>query len=98
MPNSPTQQHVYARVVVNGRVQGVGYRAFTRHRASAKGLSGGVRNLETGQVEVEIEGEKAVIEDLVSDLRKGPVGSYVIHVHVEWGAAADRFHGFQIWY
>jgi acylphosphatase len=98
MPDTNIRQHVYARILVSGRVQGVGYRAFTHRRAAGKGLSGGVRNLETGQVELELEGERAVIEDLLVELRKGPIGSHVTQVQVEWGMAAARFHEFHIWY
>ncbi|MBX3235628.1 MAG: acylphosphatase [Nitrospiraceae bacterium] len=98
MPQSDSREHVYARVLVSGRVQGVGYRAFTQRVGTARRLAGGVRNLDTGQVELEVEGSRAVIEDLLAELRKGPVGSRVTQVQVEWSTAADRFTDFQIWY
>jgi acylphosphatase len=51
-PSGPT---VRARISVSGRVQGVGYRAFTVRVANERGLVGGVRNCEDGRVELEAE-------------------------------------------
>ena len=57
---------------VSGRVQGVGYRFFTRHTAASLGLSGYVRNLEDGSVEVAASGNTGQLDVLEAALREGP--------------------------
>jgi acylphosphatase len=59
-------------VLVSGRVQGVGYRYFTRKKALELGLSGYAENLSDGRVEVVAEGEKTDLELLIHHLRQGP--------------------------
>jgi acylphosphatase len=80
---------------VEGRVQGVGYRAFVRERAEALGLAGWVRNLPSGDVDLEAEGPRVTLERLLRDLQKGPPASRVQHVHAEW-APARGTNGFEI--
>jgi acylphosphatase len=63
---------VMRRVVVEGYVQGVGYREFTRRAALRLNVSGWVRNRSDGSVEAEIRGPPAAIEALVAEMRKGP--------------------------
>lgn len=89
--------HVRAKVLVHGHVQGVGYRAFASRAASSRGLTGGVENLDNGQVALEVEGVRDVIEDLLVDLNKGPLGARVSRVQVEWSHATGRYHDFTIW-
>ena len=64
-------------VRVSGTVQGVGFRWFVRERARRLGLSGWVRNLEDGSVEVAAEGDEPQIELLRTELQKGPSGAMV---------------------
>ena len=87
-----------ARLFVKGRVQGVGYRAFAARVASQRGLCGGVRNLDDGRVELEVEGPQDQILVLIEDIRKGPPASRVTNVEVEWSPATGRFLDFQVWY
>ncbi len=90
-------ESVRARILVSGRVQGVGYRAFTCRMAVARGLTGGVENLDSGQVAVDVEGGRGVLEEFLADLKKGPVGARVTQIQVEWGTATGRYHEFTIW-
>ena len=87
-----------AKLYVKGRVQGVGYRAFACRVASQRGLCGGVRNLDDGRVEFEVEGTKAQITLLIEDAKTGPPASRVTAVEVEWSPATGRFSDFQVWY
>lgn len=87
-----------AKLLVKGRVQGVGYRAYATRVASQRGLCGGVRNLDDGRVELEVEGRKDQILILIDDLKIGPPASRVAAVEVEWNPATGRFSDFQIWY
>lgn len=56
---------------MRGRVQGIGFRYFARQQARAMGVSGWVRNLPEGGVEVEAEGPKEAVERFLSMLRTG---------------------------
>ena len=92
-----TSESVRARILVSGRVQGVGYRAFTCRMAAMRGLTGRVENLDSGQVALDVEGTKEALEELLVDLKKGPVGARVSQVQVEWSHATGRHHDFTIW-
>jgi acylphosphatase len=87
-----------ARLLVKGKVQGVGYRAFAVRVASQRRLCGGVRNLDDGRVELEVEGPNNQILGLIEDLKDGPPASRVADVEVEWSSAAGRFSDFRVWY
>jgi acylphosphatase len=79
---------------VYGRVQGVGFRDFAWTRANALGLTGYVRNLHGGAVEIVAEGEREALESLLEELRRGPRGSRVDDVDARWEEATgthDRF-------
>lgn len=60
------------RVLVSGRVQGVGFRYHTAERAAALKVTGWVRNIRSGSVEVEVQGDRSSVEALVQWLRDGP--------------------------
>jgi acylphosphatase len=87
-----------AEIVVEGRVQGVGYRDFVRRRAVALGLFGYVMNLKDGRVRVHAEGAREVIEELVRQLEKGPPLSGVDRVAVRWLLPGRRLSSFDIRY
>jgi acylphosphatase len=59
-------------VLVDGHVQGVGYREFTRRAAMGLGVSGWVRNRYDGAVEALIRGPPPAVEALVAEMRQGP--------------------------
>jgi acylphosphatase len=59
-------------VLVDGSVQGVGYREFTRRAALNLGVTGWVRNRADGAVEALIRGRRAAVEALVAEMSKGP--------------------------
>ena len=83
------------RFLVQGRVQGVGYRYFVQREADARGVTGFVRNLPDGSVEVVAEADEPVIADLEAQLRRGPSFSRVASVErIAIGARGD--HGFHI--
>jgi acylphosphatase len=98
MADSDEPATVRAMISVTGRVQGVGYRAFCVRVASMRGLSGTVRNLDDGRVELEVEGIKDRIESLIEELKTGPPVSRVSKVNVEWGSATGRFTDFRVRY
>jgi acylphosphatase len=65
------------RAVVKGRVQGVGFRWFVQQRAERIGLTGWVKNLYSGDVEVEACGTGEQVQQMIEELRKGPSMSFV---------------------
>jgi acylphosphatase len=71
--------------LVHGRVQGVNFRSFVFHHASAMGLAGYVRNLYGGRtVEVWAEGPRDRLQRLLELLHEGPRAARVDEVEVEW--------------
>ncbi|HTR11998.1 MAG TPA: acylphosphatase [Roseiarcus sp.] len=70
------------RVVVEGFVQGVGYRDFTRRAAIRLGLSGWVRNRPDGTVEALVSGAPADVEAMLAEMRRGPRGAEVIRLEL----------------
>jgi acylphosphatase len=87
-----------AEVLVEGRVQGVGYRDFVRRRAVGLGLAGFVMNLKDGRVRVHAEGAREVIEDLIRQLEKGPPLSRIDRVAVRWLLPGRPSTAFEIRY
>ncbi len=84
--------------VVSGRVQGVNFRDFTRLKAQALGVSGYVRNLPGGSVEVLAEGERPALENLLCYLQQGPPRASVEGVAATWGESTGEVSGFRIRY
>lgn len=85
-----------AEIVVEGQVQGVGYRDFVQRRATRLGLTGDVMNLRDGRVRVRVEGPGERIEELVRELEKGPRLARVGKVSLTWLAPSGRFVTFGI--
>lgn len=79
--------HIY----VSGRVQGVGFRAFVQHTAQTMNLTGWVKNLYDGRVEVLTEGSEDDINAFIDKLKEGPIGARVDNVDVNW----ERYQGGQ---
>jgi len=81
-----------------GRVQGVYFRDFVQQHAGRFNLSGCVRNLSNGSVEVWAEGERDRLEQLVKYLKIGPPASTVDRVVTEWLEYSGRYAGFEVRY
>jgi len=67
-------------LLIEGKVQGVFYRVFTRERAKELNLTGWVRNLPNSKVEAEIQGSEENIKKMINYLRKGPSQSRVDNI------------------
>ena len=85
-----------AHIRLTGRVQGVGFRYTTADEARLRGLSGWVRNLDSGGVEAVFEGPRANVEDMLSWCRSGPPGAYVRDVKIGWDEPVENFDRFEI--
>ncbi len=87
---------VRAKILVNGLVQGVGYRYFVMREARRLDLNGFSENLFTGEVLTVVEGEQALIEDLISKLKVGPIHASVKNCRVDWQETLNEFNTFEI--
>lgn len=87
---------VRAEIVVNGLVQGVGFRYFVMREAKKLGLNGYVKNLYTGEVLTVVEGEKAIVEEMVNKLKIGPIHASVKSCKVDWQESKNEFTEFEV--
>ena len=85
-----------ARFIVQGTVQGVFFRQFVKEHAVKLDLTGFVRNLTNGDVEVIVEGEQGSIDRLAGFVKKGPEHSQIRHVQVEERKWTGSFSDFKI--
>jgi acylphosphatase len=81
---------------INGRVQGVYFRASTVEEARRLRLTGWVMNCPDSSVEVVAEGEREQLEELIRWCRSGPPGARVREVRAEWEAPKEEFQSFYI--
>lgn len=77
MTHEPARGLRVIHVMLRGRVQGVGYRAWCAHEARARGLSGWVRNRASGAVEAVFSGPPDVVAAMAEACRAGPAGARV---------------------
>jgi len=87
-----------AKIVVNGSVQGVGYRYFVMSLAKSLNINGFIKNLFSGEVFAEVEGDSSLIQDLIKQMKIGPSHAYVKDCFVEWGDYKSEFKNFEIRY
>ncbi|CAE8700997.1 unnamed protein product, partial [Polarella glacialis] len=79
-----TEEVVRAHAFISGKVQGVFYRNNTVKQAQERGLFGWVRNLQDGRVELQTQGPKGAVEDLLRWCHQGPAKAVVREVQVTW--------------
>ena len=87
---------VRAEIIVNGLVQGVGFRYFVYSKAESLGLNGYVKNFYTGEVFTVVEGEKYLIEDLFDRIKIGPMSAHVKNASINWNEPTNDFTRFEI--
>jgi len=87
---------VRAEIVVNGLVQGVGYRYFVIREAQKLGLKGYTKNLYTGEVLTVVEGERTIVEEMIKKLKVGPIHASVKSCKVDWQQPKNEFTDFEV--
>lgn len=87
-----------AKIIVNGLVQGVGYRYFVMRHAENLNLKGYTQNLFTGEVLTEVEGDSGLINEFIKKLKIGPMKSHVINCLVNWSESKNEFKRFEVRY
>jgi len=85
-----------AHVFIHGQVQNVGFRNFAQRYAFLLSLKGFVKNMQDGQVEIEVEGDRAKIDLFLEHLHRGPSLAKVSKVDVTWRSPTDRYTEFSI--
>jgi acylphosphatase len=83
-------------VIVTGRAQGVGYRAWAAQEAEARNLSGWVRSRRHGSVEAMFSGETIIVDAMMAACRLGPQMAWVENVTVADSLAEGDLRGFRI--
>jgi len=86
------------RIFLSGRVQGVGFRSWTKNMGEGYGLSGWVRNLPDGRVEVFVEGDEEVVAQFVWKLWEGPRSARVDRMEIVKEVPTHEEKGFYIKY
>ena len=89
-------ENARARLFIDGRVQGVFYRAFTREIAHRLCLYGWAKNLGDGRVEAVFEGEKRAIEEAIRECNAGPPGARVTNIDIQWEPYSGNETGFSV--
>lgn len=87
-----------ARVLISGRVQGIGFRYFVSSTASNFAVKGYVRNLDTGDVELEVEGDKKEVYNFLMAVREGPRHGKVERLQTEWKPFEQQYDNFFVKY
>ena len=83
-------------VYFSGTVQGVGFRFTTDRIARAFEISGYVRNLPNGKVELVAEGEEGAAQDFLTAILQSHMGSFIREVETHWTESEGEFKGFRI--
>lgn len=83
-------------IIVQGMVQGVGFRYFVWREATKLNLSGYVRNMYNGDVEIEAEGDRSLVEEFVKVVKVGPRYAFVKDLKIEWKDFQERYRGFEV--
>jgi len=84
--------------VIDGDVQGVGFRYFVMRHAQARGLRGWVRNRSDGGVELVAEGARSDLDELLEAARQGPRHARVLSVDARWSEAKGGLEPFDLTY
>jgi acylphosphatase len=83
-------------LVIHGKVQGVGFRWFTRNAARALGLTGRVHNRPDGSVEVRVAGDPELLAAFLERMREGPPSAKVTEIEERELSPIPPWQGFEI--
>lgn len=85
-----------AHIFYSGSVQGVGFRYTAQDIAMDLGLTGWVKNLADGRVEVIVEGKEEHIKIFLNKISKGALGRYIRDTEMSWEKPAKEFENFEM--
>lgn len=87
---------VTCHFIVHGRVQGVGFRYYTRRQAKQLGVKGWVRNKVDGTVEIMAQADNKTLQAFQDAVKKGSPNSQVTHVHIKQVQAPQNYTSFKV--
>lgn len=87
---------MHAEIIVQGVVQGVGYRFFAMQKAKEYGITGYVQNLPDGNVLVVAEGERGMLNDFIKELEIGPPSSTVTKIDIKFSENMTGYKNFNV--
>ena len=87
---------VSAHIIISGMVQGVGFRYFVYQKAVALDIKGIVRNLYSGNLEIEATGERSLIEEFIREVKVGPRAARVNDLKITWKETLNTATRFEI--
>lgn len=90
------EEQTRLHAIIHGRVQGVGFRAFVVENGLALGAKGWAGNKWDGTVEVVAEGDRQLLERLLTALRRGPRMASVTQVDLDWQSPTGEFKSFSV--
>jgi acylphosphatase len=93
-----TSEKVRAEILVNGLVQGVGFRYFVVKHAVRLKLHGFVQNLFTGEVHTVVEGDQVKVEEFINLIKLGPAHAQVKNSRIDWSECKNEFESFEVKY
>jgi acylphosphatase len=91
-----TPEKVRAEILVNGLVQGVGFRHFVIKHAARLKLNGFVQNRFTGEVYTVAEGDKVNVEEFFNLIKLGPAQAHVKNARIDWSECKNEFKSFEV--
>lgn len=90
------ENKVRAHAIVNGRVQGVFFRAFIKEGADSNGVTGWVRNMPEGMLEAVLEGSEEAVKKTIDWIKVGPPNSMVSDVNIEYEPFVVNYSFFEV--
>jgi acylphosphatase len=91
-----TEENARLHIIVEGRVQGVGFRYFVSDKAKLMGLTGWVRNTYKNEVEIMAEGPRSQLTSFLDLVQQGPPMSVVTRTKFDWLDARGQFKAFSV--
>lgn len=85
-----------AHIKIIGLVQGVFFRASAMRKARTLGITGWIRNLDDGSLEIIVEGELSIIDNFIAWCKFGPPNAKVERIHIQFESPKDEFNDFRI--
>lgn len=85
-----------AAIIIQGIVQGVGYRFFVVEQAKCYRIRGYVQNLPNGNVKVVAEGDKGMLNEFINKLKIGPPSGHVTGIDIKWSDEEHEFTDFDV--
>ena len=96
MNKKDSSDKVRAHAIYGGRVQGVGFRFTAQRYANEIGVTGYIKNLWSGQVEIVVEGEKKKVETFLEKIKNGSLSHYIDDVKTHYSEYTGAFRDFHL--